>query len=107
MASAELEAVVGADQVRSDQPIDAPLDPGEHRRLRRALDDRVDGADTHHVLDVADVAMDELHGGAAKPGHIQLRPSSVQVVERNDLPSLVPREKPEGEVRHRRIRRRR
>ena len=59
--------------------------PGEHRRLRRALDDRLDRLDREQVLARAHVAVHERHAGRAQPREVELGAAALERVERDDL----------------------
>jgi hypothetical protein len=85
-AARRLQAVIGALQVGGDQVARVAVETGEDRGLRRALDDRLGLAGRQQVLQRADVAVAELHGGLAQPRQVQLAAAPAEVVERHDGP---------------------
>ena len=60
VATGQLQRVVGTHEVRLDRIAGRPVDSREHRRLGRALDQRVDRIEGHQVVQLADVAVYEL-----------------------------------------------
>ena len=85
MASRELEAVVGADQVRLERIRGIAAHAGQGGGLSRALDEHVDRPGFVQSLAIANVAIDELHPAASQSSEVQLRPAPVQVVEGDHL----------------------
>ena len=69
-AARQLQAVVGAEQVRVDDVVGAAVDPGQHRWLGRALHQRVDVPERPQIVQVAHVAVLERHArvGAGAAG---------------------------------------
>jgi hypothetical protein len=93
-----LQAVVGAHQVRVHDEAGGAVGAGHHRRLGGALDERVERPRGPQVVRLAHVPVDEAHAGLAQAGHVELRASAVQAVERDELPARMPGEQLEGQV---------
>ena len=85
VAARELEAVVRADEVRLHDEVGARAHAGQHRRLRRALDDRLHLADRGEVVALAHVAVHEAHAGLAQPREVELGAAPLERVERDHL----------------------
>jgi hypothetical protein len=85
VAARQLEAVVGADQVRLHDIVGARSHPGQHGRLGRALDDRLDRLEREQVLARAHVAVHEPDAGLAQARQVELRAPPLERVERDDV----------------------
>ena len=99
VAAGELEAVVRAEQVRLHDEVGARAHPGEHRRLGRALDDRLHGLDREQVVALAHVAVDELDAGRAQAREVELGAAALERVERDHLGAGCALGEREAEVR--------
>ena len=99
MAAGELEAVIGADEVRLDEDARRAADARHDARLGRALDERVDLADGEQILELADVAVGERDARLAQPREVQLAAAAVEAVERDDLVLWMARRERDSEVR--------
>ena len=80
---------MGAIQVRVNQIGGVTIDTTHYRWLRRALDQRGERADGFEVSRFANIPANELNARLIKAGKVELRPPSVEIVERHDVPSRV------------------
>ena len=99
VAPRQLEAVVGAGEVRVDEVAGVAVDAAHHRGLRRALDQRVQPLHLGEVPRLAHVTFDEPHPRLLHPRQVQPRAAPVEVVECDDLPVRVPGGEGDCEVR--------
>ena len=74
-----------ADEVRLHDEVGAAPHAGEHRRLGRALDDRLHRLEPEQVTALAHVAVHERHAGVAQASEVELGAAALERVERHHL----------------------
>ena len=98
MPPGQLEAVVGAEQVGLDHIVGTAVDTGQGRGLGRTFDERVDRGDGQEIVELADVGVLELDPGRPQAGQVQLRATTAQVVDGEQLPVGVTAGQAQGRV---------